>query len=89
EGDPVAGRPEEFAPRVGPRTAIAGSGADAVAAVLAGGSAARVVHRHAAADVAALLRLARSAPLASGPPRPLYLRPPDAKPQVAARIARR
>ena len=36
----------------------------------------------------ALLRLGLAAPEPSGPPRPLYLRPPDAKPQAAAAVAR-
>jgi tRNA threonylcarbamoyladenosine biosynthesis protein TsaB len=48
-----------------------------------------VVHRDAAPDIAALLRLGRHAPAPSAPPRPLYLRPPDAKPQTAFAVAHR
>lgn len=39
-------------------------------------------------DAAQLIELAVAAPLPEGPPRPLYLREPDAKPQQADLIAR-
>lgn len=61
---------------------LAGSGADEVLAALGEGPS--VAHRHAVANVAALVRLARLAPPALASPLPLYLRPPDAKPQAAA-----
>jgi tRNA threonylcarbamoyladenosine biosynthesis protein TsaB len=71
------------------RMLIAGSGADLVVAALPMDvTAARVAHRNASADVASLCRLAIAAPAPTAAPRPLYLRPPDAKPQTAARIAR-
>jgi tRNA threonylcarbamoyl adenosine modification protein YeaZ len=66
---------------------LAGSGADLVRA--AAGRDVPVVHRNSSPDIAAVLRLAERAPAALAPPKPLYLRPPDAKPQAAARIARR
>ena len=83
------GPPEKFAAVIGAETLIAGSGAGAVAAVIDRESEARIVHRRSSPDIAALLRLALIAPRSSQAPRPLYLRPPDAKPQAAARIARR
>ena len=88
EGPAEIGSPERFAALIGRNTLIAGSGADALAAVIGWDCEARTVHRRSSPDVAALLRLALVAPPASQPPIPLYLRPPDAKPQTAARIAR-
>ena len=87
--DPTVGPPETFVRLIGANTLIAGSGADALAGVLGREAEARTVHRRAAPDPAALLRLARAAPPPTAPPRPLYLRPPDAKPQAAAAVARR
>jgi tRNA threonylcarbamoyl adenosine modification protein YeaZ len=92
DGPPQLGAPETFA---GLTTALAagavvlaGSGAGSLAAATGGAN--RIVHRDAVPDVSALLRLALRAPETSGPPRPVYLRPPDAKPQGgAARLARR
>jgi tRNA A37 threonylcarbamoyladenosine modification protein TsaB len=72
---------------IDPAVVLAGSGADALAAVTA--ATRRVVHRDASPDLAALLRLAEQAPPQAAAPRPLYLRPPDAKPQAAAKVARR
>lgn len=66
---------------------LAGSGADLVRA--AAGGAVPVIHRDAAPDIGAVLRLAARAPAPVAPPKPLYLRPPDAKPQGSARIMRR
>ena len=68
---------------------IAGSGADLILAALPMDTTARIAHRHSAPDIAALCRLALIAPVPIASPRPLYLRPPDAKPQAAARIAHR
>ncbi|BAF90702.1 glycoprotease [Azorhizobium caulinodans ORS 571] len=48
-----------------------------------------VVETQVAPDVAWVARLGAVADPARAEPRPLYLRPPDAKPQDAARIARR
>jgi tRNA threonylcarbamoyl adenosine modification protein YeaZ len=65
---------------------LAGSGADLVRA--AAGRTVPVVHRDSSPDIAAVLRLGLRAPAPAAPPRPLYLRPPDAKPQASARVAR-
>jgi tRNA threonylcarbamoyl adenosine modification protein YeaZ len=86
---PEIGPPERFARLIGADTVVVGSGADALAAVVGQARAARIVHRRSAPDIAALLRLARIAPPPTEAPRPLYLRPPDAKPQAAAAFARR
>jgi tRNA threonylcarbamoyladenosine biosynthesis protein TsaB len=89
EGPAEVGPPITFARRMGANTLIAGSGADALAPIIGQEAEARTVHRRAAPDPAALIRLARAAPPAGAAPRPLYLRPPDAKPQTAAAVARR
>ncbi len=88
DGAPRLGAPQTFVSLLAANTMIAGSGADALADVVGREAEARIVHRASAPDVAALLRLARLAPSASERPRPLYLRPPDAKPQASA-VARR
>jgi tRNA threonylcarbamoyladenosine biosynthesis protein TsaB len=85
--EPAVGDAAMFAGLIGPDTLLAGSGAEAVAAV-AGVGEARIVHRDACPDVAAVLRLGRAAPPSVAPPRPLYLRPPDARPQAGS-VARR
>jgi tRNA A37 threonylcarbamoyladenosine modification protein TsaB len=85
---PVLATPAAVAGLVSDGCLLAGSAA-AVLAVAAGVAADRVVHASPAADVAALLRLARRAEAPGAAPRPLYLRPPDARPQAAARVARR
>ncbi len=68
---------------------VAGSGAEAVGASARGlGRIIDVWNIPLEPDAAALLGLApKLAPL-GGPPRPLYLRPPDAKPQESLSIAR-
>jgi tRNA threonylcarbamoyladenosine biosynthesis protein TsaB len=48
-----------------------------------------LVDQRAAPDIAWIARLGAAAADAEGPPKPLYLRPPDAQPQGAARLARR
>jgi tRNA threonylcarbamoyl adenosine modification protein YeaZ len=85
--EPALGAAEIFARLTDHAAVLAGSGADALAAT--SGSEARIVHRRAAPDIAALVRLARVAPAQTEAPRPLYLRAPDAKPQTNARVARR
>jgi tRNA threonylcarbamoyl adenosine modification protein YeaZ len=85
---PAVGPAARFAPLAGSDTWLAGSGADAVAALVPA-SAARVAHRVGAPDIAAVLRLGAGAPPPDGAVRPLYLRPPDARPQAAAALARR
>src|SRR5207253_1648087 len=87
-GPPEVAAAELIAERLDEQTLLAGAGADQVLAGLGRFDEARIVHRDAAPDVAALLRLGRHAPPPSSPPRPLYLRPPDAKPQAAFAVAR-
>jgi tRNA threonylcarbamoyladenosine biosynthesis protein TsaB len=77
---------EAFARRCGPDMFLAGSAAEAVAARL-GASTARIAHRESAPDIGTLVRLTGRAAKSSAPPRPLYLRPPDAKPQARAALA--
>ena len=89
EGPPEAAPAETFARRLRANTLIAGSGAAALAEILGDEARARTVHTRSAPDIASLCRLARAAPLTGEAPRPLYLRPPDAKPQTGGRIARR
>ena len=86
---PAAATAVAFAAYLEGDMAIAGSGADLILAALPAGIAPRVAHRHAAPDIAALCRLAGRADATGAPPRPLYLRPPDAKPQAGAAVARR
>jgi tRNA threonylcarbamoyl adenosine modification protein YeaZ len=81
-----AGPAHAFAGRLPPGMVLAGSGARLVAAAAAT-TGIRIVHEDTAPDIGALVRLGRAAPEPAGPPRPLYLRAPDAKPQSAA-IAR-
>jgi tRNA threonylcarbamoyladenosine biosynthesis protein TsaB len=66
---------------------LAGAGASAVADAAQPG-ALTVVHQQSAPDIRSLLRLASADQAADGPPRPLYVKPPDAKPSSAA-VARR
>lgn len=77
-----------FAAMVRPETVLAGSGADLVIAALPMDTRPPVAHRSAVPSVAALCALAARAPVAGVAPKPLYLRPPDAKPQAAPAIAR-
>jgi tRNA threonylcarbamoyladenosine biosynthesis protein TsaB len=48
-----------------------------------------LVDQRAAPDIAWIARLGAAAADAEGPPKPLYLRAPDARPQTAARLPRR
>ena len=88
EGPPEAAPAEVFAARIAANTLIAGSGAAALAEILGDEARARTVHSRSAPDIASLCRLALVTPPSGQAPRPLYLRPPDAKPQTAGRIAR-
>ena len=65
---------------------LAGAGAAIVAE--AAQSAPAIVHERSAPDIGSLLRLASAGAATSSPPRPLYVKPPDAKPSSAA-VARR
>jgi tRNA threonylcarbamoyladenosine biosynthesis protein TsaB len=77
---------DHFAARLRPGDILAGSGSDLVAAHAR--QAAEIVHRMSAPDIRAVGALGREA-TPDGAPRPLYLRPPDAKPQAAKAVARR
>ena len=86
---PAAASPQIFAAMVADDTLIAGSGADLVLAALPMAPRVIVAHRRSSPSVDALCALAARIPASQEPVRPLYLRPPDAKPQVAAAVARR
>ena len=88
EGAPLAGPPDAFAALLDDGPVLAGSGADALAG-LRGDRRLRIVHRDRSPNISAVLRLAEGAPRASLPPKPIYLRAPDARPQEGARVARR
>jgi tRNA threonylcarbamoyl adenosine modification protein YeaZ len=88
-GPPLMAPPAAFANHARADALLAGSGADLVAAAMGGLAVARIVHRLASPDMAILCRLGRAAPADGGKPSPVYFRPPDARPQDAARIARR
>ncbi|WEK51101.1 MAG: tRNA (adenosine(37)-N6)-threonylcarbamoyltransferase complex dimerization subunit type 1 TsaB [Candidatus Kaistia colombiensis] len=62
---------------------LAGAGALRLAPV------GRVIHARSAPDIATLLELGAALDPADHPPKPLYVRPPDAKPQLHKGIARR
>jgi tRNA threonylcarbamoyl adenosine modification protein YeaZ len=87
ETEPKLAAPPALAALITGNVVLAGSGADALAA--SAGAANHVAHHHASPDVAALLRLAEANRDWPSPPRPLYLRPPDAKPQVQPQVPRR
>jgi tRNA threonylcarbamoyl adenosine modification protein YeaZ len=88
-GPPRVASPTVFAAEMERGTLLAGSGADLVIAALPMDVRPTVVHRRASPDILTLCRLAVAAPDPTASPKPLYIRPPDAKPQTAARIARR
>jgi tRNA threonylcarbamoyl adenosine modification protein YeaZ len=69
---------------------IVGSGAELVArAWPRGAPPPEVVDQRPAPDIAWIARLGAVASPAEGPPKPLYLRAPDAQPQLAGRLPRR
>ncbi|WP_421725463.1 tRNA (adenosine(37)-N6)-threonylcarbamoyltransferase complex dimerization subunit type 1 TsaB [Bauldia sp.] len=86
--EPAVGLAARFAALIEDNAMLAGSAAD-VLADAAGVAADRIAHRDAAPDIASVVRLGLAAPDPDGPPRPLYLRPPDAKPSTRAAVARR
>ena len=73
---------------VGP-TVITGSGAMLVAAHWPSGSPMPRVEDHVAPDIGWVARLGAAAQEEGAPPKPLYLRRPDARPQDAGRLPRR
>jgi tRNA threonylcarbamoyladenosine biosynthesis protein TsaB len=69
---------------------IVGSAAQAIAAALdAAGAASAAVDTSAAPDIAWVARMGAVVPEDQSPPKPLYLRAPDAQPQNAAQLPRR
>jgi tRNA threonylcarbamoyladenosine biosynthesis protein TsaB len=69
---------------------IVGSGAELVARAWPRGAAPpELVDQRPAPDIAWIARLGAVASPAEGPPKPLYLRAPDAQPQLAGRLPRR
>jgi tRNA threonylcarbamoyladenosine biosynthesis protein TsaB len=69
---------------------IVGSGAELVVRAWPRGAPPPVVvDQRPAPDIAWIARLGAVASAAEGPPKPLYLRPPDAQPQLAGRLPRR
>ena len=85
---PRAASAQSLAALVSGDTVIAGSGADLVVAALPMDARVDVAHRQSSPAIGALCALAIRAPASDAAPEPLYLRPPDAKPQ-AAQVARR
>lgn len=88
DGGPDVGPAEHFGRIARPGDVLAGAGADIVAGAMPSGLAPSIVHRLSAPDIDALVRLALHAPATNASPRPLYLRPPDAKPQAAKGVVR-
>jgi tRNA threonylcarbamoyl adenosine modification protein YeaZ len=86
EGEPKLAPPAALRVLVDAGTVLAGSGAAALAEATGGTN--RIAHRDASPDVAALVTLAMRAPDTDLAPRPVYLRPPDAKPQADAQVRR-
>ncbi|MGN6570670.1 MAG: tRNA (adenosine(37)-N6)-threonylcarbamoyltransferase complex dimerization subunit type 1 TsaB [Pseudolabrys sp.] len=69
---------------------LVGTGANLLAAAWPTGERPpRSVEQRGAPDIDWIAHLGAAAPEESGPPKPLYLKPPDAQPQEAALIARR
>jgi tRNA threonylcarbamoyladenosine biosynthesis protein TsaB len=68
---------------------ITGSGAALVAAHWPGGTPAPRIEIHAAPDIGWIARLGAAAQDEKTPPKPFYLRRPDARPQDGGRLARR
>jgi tRNA threonylcarbamoyl adenosine modification protein YeaZ len=78
---------EDLAAGLTPDYRLAGSAAPAIAAA-AGLDADAVLTASAEADIGTIARLGLAAPADAPAPVPLYLRPPDAKPQTRGRIER-
>lgn len=86
-GEPEVALRQDLAARVTPGMVLTGSAAPALAA--ASGLDGITVHGTATVpDIATVARLGAAAQATGLPPVPLYLRPPDAKPQLKGRIER-
>jgi tRNA threonylcarbamoyladenosine biosynthesis protein TsaB len=92
DGAPIGpaeiGSASYFASMVEIGDVLAGAGADIVARSLNADPTIPIVHRQSAPDIGALARMSIHAPAPDAAPRPLYLRPPDAKPQTTKGVAR-
>ncbi|WP_321500176.1 tRNA (adenosine(37)-N6)-threonylcarbamoyltransferase complex dimerization subunit type 1 TsaB [Breoghania sp.] len=84
-GEPAALEAADFARDLAPGTRLGGAAADAIAGLRPD---LEIIDRSAAPDIACVARLGLAAPVPDAPPAPLYLKPPDAKPQTRFRIAR-
>lgn len=71
------------------RAVLAGAGAMAVAEVWPSLLGPEIIHRRSAPDLLAVLEIGREAGALATPPRPLYLRPPDAIPASGFAVPRR
>jgi len=87
-GEPQLGPAEYFASKVESGDVLAGAGADIIAPHLTPGLAVPIVHRRSAPDILTLANISLRAAASGLAPRPLYLRPPDAKPQTNWKVAR-
>jgi tRNA threonylcarbamoyladenosine biosynthesis protein TsaB len=92
DGAPIGpaeiGSASYFASMIEAGDVLAGAGADIVAEFLVGDLTIPIVHRQSAPDIGALARMSLLASAPDAAPRPLYLRPPDAKPQTTKGVAR-
>ena len=86
DSEPQLAPPETFRALIDATAILAGSAAETLATATGVGN--PIVRRDASPDIAALLALARRVPDQGTAPRPLYLRPPDAKPQPVAQVRR-
>jgi hypothetical protein len=69
---------------------LVGTGAEMLARAWPAGEAAPVsVGRDRAPDIQWVARLGAAAPESTSPPKPVYMRAPDAQPQDASKLARR
>ena len=86
-GEPRLGPAEYFASKVESGYVLAGAGADIIAAKLTPGLAAPIAHRRSAPNIMSLVNISLQVAASAPAPRPLYLRPPDAKPQTTWKVA--
>ena len=73
----------------GGKVRLTGNAADLLASIWPTNDPPSLVEQRAAPDIEWVARLGASVTESTSPPKPLYLRPPDAQPQNAAQLARR
>lgn len=88
-GAPMVGTATFLANLTADGAVLAGGGSDAVLAASSGGRQILVVHRDTAPDIRTIAQIGAAAAPTDNAPRPLYLRPPDAKPSATAGVMRR